>query len=72
MEKHIERDLINSIVKDLRAGEPFSYTKCADKLIIGVRSNYSNDDDEFEVFSCENFKIAKQGLIKRKKNESKV
>jgi hypothetical protein len=73
MEKEEKRRMISEqvkkIFKELKSGEQFYYIKTDGKLYIGVRCGYSDKYDEYEIFECSDYKVAKDGLIKKRKEK---
>jgi hypothetical protein len=58
-----EKEIIKSIKRDLKEGEPFSFRQIDGKLYVGVRYNYDKQYDEFTIFISEDYSIF-GGLIK--------
>ena len=58
-------EIKKEIEKELRAGQPFYYTKYGNKIIVGVRMGYDLKHDEFEIYYCEDYNMVASGLIKK-------
>jgi len=61
------RKIRKEIMKDLKDGEPFSYKKNGDSLVIGVRMGFGKTTDEFEIYVCDQYNMTDSGIIVNKK-----
>jgi hypothetical protein len=59
-----EKEIIKSIRRDLKEGEPFSFRQIAGKLYVGVRYNYDKQFDEFTIFVTGDYSTT-GGLLKK-------
>ncbi len=64
-QKEIEKTR-KKIIKDLRGGEPFSYERSGDYLVIGVRMAFGKTTDEFEVYVCPQYDMTDSGIIAKR------